>query len=176
MGEKSGRRGCVPALLPHLTVSRHLLCSHPRTRTNQPLIYLLEPKLKPPRPRWDENKAFAGDNGSEKASQALESILVYFLASLFHGGPRGSSRSPLPPFSGALGGDQGQRWGKELPSVICRATCTKQRGSRSFPPTAFVLCSNSACSFHLGSGKREISKSSVMSQGHPQLRAFSELC
>lgn len=139
MGEKSGRRGRVPALLPHLTVSRHLLCSHPRTRTNQPLIYLLEPKLKPPRPRWDENKAFAGDNGSEKASQALESILVYFLASLFHGGPRGSSRSPLPPFSGIWEGTRGRDGGRSCHLTFAEQSAPSREGGSPFPPQ--LLCS-----------------------------------
>lgn len=155
MGEKSGRRGRVPALLPHLTVSRHLLCSHPRTRTNQPLIYLLEPKLKPPHPRWDENKAFAGDNGSEKASQALESILVYFLASLFHGGP-GAPHALLFPLSrGLWEGTRGRDGGRSCHLLFAGQPAPSREGVGPFPPQ--LLCSAAIlpalCVWALAKGK-----------------------
>lgn len=69
----------------------------------------------------------------------------------------------------------GAEIGKPTGTCYCKAACTKQRGRQSFPPTVSTLCSNSVCSLYLGSGKRKVSKASVVSQGHAHLRGFSVL-
>lgn len=78
-------------------------------------------------------------------------------------------------FLSGSGRGTGAEMGKGIGTCYSKAAWSKHRERQSFPPAVSTLCSNSACSLYLGSGKRKVSKASVISQGHAHLRGFSVL-
>lgn len=86
-----------------------------------------------------------------------------------------SSWTPLPIFSVALRGEQGQRWGNQLAPVTARQPVPSREGGNPFLPLFLHSAAILSALMYLGSGKRKVSKASVVSQGHAHLRGFSVL-